>query len=69
MVRLHTDTDAKARAIALMALQIAYGVFGPLLRDAATVDERDQADVERALRAIYDEIALAERPINDGRSS
>ena len=52
-----------------MALQIAYGVFGPLLRDTATVDERDQADVERALRAIYDEIALVGHPISGGRSS
>ena len=65
-----TDTDAKARAIALMALQIAYGVFGPLFLKLATVDERDQADVELgAVRLSTTNIRLAERPINDGRSS
>ncbi len=63
-----TDADAKARAIALMALQIAYGIFGRLLRDEAAVSEPERADVEEALRAIYDEIALVERPISEDSS-
>jgi hypothetical protein len=47
----------KAHAVALMALQIAYGVFQTVLLAAAHVSDDDQRAVEDALRDIYDELA------------
>lgn len=60
------DVEAKARAIALISLQLAYSVFGPMLRDGVGVDPPDRADVDALLRTVYDQIALRDAEARGG---
>ena len=53
-----TTVEAKARVITMVSIQLCYGVFGPVLLDGAGVSHRERANVERALAALYDSLAL-----------
>ncbi len=50
--------EARARAIALISLQLGYGVFKAMLLDAAGVGLEDVDEVEAVLRRIYEDLAL-----------
>ena len=51
------DADVTARTIALMSLQLAFGVFQDMLLDATGASETQRPQVEAALRRVYDGIA------------
>lgn len=50
--------DAKARAIAMISLQLCFALFGPVLLEATGVRRHERERVESALAALYDAIAL-----------
>jgi AcrR family transcriptional regulator len=54
------EAEAKARAIAQVALQLGYGVFRAMLLDIASVTSGERAAVERALGDLYDELGLVD---------
>ena len=49
--------EAKARAIAMVSIQLCFSVFGPVLLDAVGVRHRERDEVEAALSALYDSLA------------
>ena len=51
-------SEAKARTIAAVSLQVFYGVFGPVVLDATDVGDDELTDVERHLAELYDSITL-----------
>ena len=55
---LADDSEAKARVIAMVSIQLCYSVFGAALLDATAVGHRERPAVEAALAAIYDNLAL-----------
>jgi AcrR family transcriptional regulator len=55
----HADeSEAKARVIAMVSIQLCYSVFGAALLDATAVGHRERPAVESALATIYDNLAL-----------
>ncbi len=52
------ESEAKARVIAMVSIQLCYSVFGAALLDATAVGHRERPAVESALAAIYDALAL-----------
>jgi AcrR family transcriptional regulator len=52
------ESEARARVIAMVSIQLCYGVFGAALLDAIAVGSGERPAVEAALAAIYDELAL-----------
>jgi AcrR family transcriptional regulator len=50
-------SEAKARTIAAVSLQIFYGVFGDVLLDATDADA-ERSEVERHLADLYDSITV-----------
>ena len=58
----HADeSEAKARVIAMVSIQLCYSVFGAALLDATAVGHRERPAVESALATIYDNLALHPR--------
>ena len=55
------DSEAKARVIAMVSIQLCYSVFGAALLDATGVGHRERPSVEAALATIYDDLALYQR--------
>jgi AcrR family transcriptional regulator len=55
---LADDSEAKARVIAMVSIQLCYSVFGAALLDATRVGHRERPAVEAALATIYDNLAL-----------
>jgi AcrR family transcriptional regulator len=49
--------DAKARAIAMVGMQLAYSVFNRALLESAGVTQRERAGVESALARLYRELS------------
>ena len=49
--------EAKARAIAMVGMQLAYSVFNATLLDSAGVGRRERAGVESALGRLYRELS------------
>ena len=54
------SVEAKARVIAMISIQLCYGVFGAALLDGAGVGHRERANVEHELGTLYDALALLE---------
>ena len=54
-------TEAKARAIALLGLQIAYSVYNTMLFETTGVTRRERATVEATLGRLYGEIGVSAR--------
>ena len=52
------ESEAKARVIAMVSIQLCYSVFGAALLDATAVGHRERPAVEAALATIYDNLAL-----------
>ena len=50
--------DAQARAIAAIAIQVFYGVFGEVVLAATEVGDDERPDVERHLAELYDDITV-----------
>lgn len=61
--------EAKARAIAMISLQLCLGVFGPVLFEATEVRRDERRAVEAALASLYDSIALKNQDEPPGASS
>ncbi len=53
--------EARARAIAMTALQLCFAVFGPVLLEATGVRPHERRPVEAALASLYDSIALKDQ--------
>jgi AcrR family transcriptional regulator len=51
------ESEAKARVIAMVSIQLCYSVFGAALLDATAVGHRERPAVEAALATIYDDLA------------
>ena len=51
------ETEAKARAIAMLGVQIAYGVYHALMLDMVGVTRRQRASVEAALERLYGDLS------------
>jgi AcrR family transcriptional regulator len=54
-------TEAKARAIALLGVQIAYSVYNTMLLETTGVTRRERASVEATLGRLYEEIGVSAR--------
>jgi AcrR family transcriptional regulator len=54
------SVEAKARAIAMISLQLCFAVFGPVLLEGTGVEGHERTDVMTALSSLYDSIALAD---------
>ncbi len=54
------SVEAKARVIAMVSIQLCYGVFGPALLDGVGVGHRERGKVEEELSALYDALAVLE---------
>ncbi len=54
------SVEAKARVIAMISIQLCYGVFGAALLDGTGVAHRERANVEHELGVLYDTLALLE---------
>jgi hypothetical protein len=52
------DDEARARAMAMVAIQVGYAVYGRVLRKGAGVTAADRPAVERQLAMIYERLAL-----------
>jgi AcrR family transcriptional regulator len=61
--------EAKARAIAMISLQLCFAVFGPVLLDATGVRPHERRSVETALASLYDSIALVDHDRRPGPRS
>ena len=51
------DVEAKARAIAMLCLQIGYSLYQPMLLDGFGVTKRQRPEVERVLGRLYREVS------------
>jgi AcrR family transcriptional regulator len=49
--------EAKARAVAMIGLQLAYSVYNATLLDTVGVTRRERADVEAAVGRLYRELS------------
>ncbi len=58
-------SEAKARVIAMVSMQLCYSVFGAALLDATDVGRHERRAVEAALAELYDDLALMRN--DDGR--
>ncbi len=54
--------EAKARAVALLSMQLGYGLFRTLLLDTVGVPDDERAEVETILTQLHRELAAAEQP-------
>ncbi len=54
------SAEAKARVIAMISIQLCYGVFSAALLDGTGVGHRERAQVELELASLYDALALVE---------
>lgn len=58
--------EAKARVIAMVSIQLCYGVFGPAMLDATGVGHRERSDVESALAGIFDRLSSIDSALDRG---
>ena len=56
------SAEAKARVIAMVSIQLCYGVFSAALLDSTGVGHRERSSVENELSALYDSLALLDEP-------
>ena len=61
--------EAKARAIAMVSLQLSFAVFGPVLLEGTGVRHHERRGVEAALASLYDSIALVDHDQRPGPRS
>jgi AcrR family transcriptional regulator len=50
-------TEAKARAVAMIGIQLAYSVYNRMLLEAVGVTRRERASVEATLARLYSELS------------
>ena len=63
--RSAASSEAKARVIAMISIQICYSVFGEALLAGTGVEPGERPEVERSLGGLYDALALSDRPTTD----
>jgi len=48
--------EAKARAVAMLSVQLGYGLYREMLLDTVGAGDGERAAIERALGRVYDDL-------------
>ncbi len=58
--------EAKARSVAMLSVQLGYGLYRHMLLDTVDARDDDRTDIERALRGVYRNLSTSPEPWGRG---